>query len=151
MKKLILAVVLLSAMLIPIQTKAEFRVPVSKETEQWKVELLPPEDGEDLAQGEKGKHEVYSLLVTNKGEIVYDVYVGVFRNEQGTKKTYGLAPQMESDIVKKGQTFSFQNFPVKSGTDELEFVIIWEDEPITLTDGHKASGRTFKETVVLQP
>jgi hypothetical protein len=145
-KKLILVVLFLSTTLLPIHTKAEFRVPASKESEQWKVELLVPEDGKDFAKGEKGKHEVYSLLVTNKGKKVYDVNLGVFRNEEGNNKMYGLAPQMESDIMDKGQTFDFRNFPVKELTEKLEFVIIWEDDPITLTNGQKASGRTFKET-----
>jgi hypothetical protein len=151
LKKLILVVLFLSSTLLPIQTNAEFRVPDSKESEQWKVELLVPEEGKDFAQSEKRKHEVYSLLVTNKKEKVYDVYVGAFRNEQGGNQMYGLAPQMQSDIVDKGKAFSFQNFPVKAGTDKLEFVIIWEDDPITLTNGQKASGRTYKETFIFSP
>jgi hypothetical protein len=122
-----------------------------KETGQWKVELFGPSNDKNLAQGEKGHHDVYSLLVTNKEGKVHNVYVGAFRNEKGTAKMYGLAQQMKSDKMEKGQTFRFTNFPVKSGTSILEFVITWEDEPITLTDGKKASGRTYKESIVFQP
>ncbi len=148
MKKLILVVLFLSTALLPIQARAEFKVPVSKETGQWKVELLAPSNNKDLAQGDKGKYEVYSLLVTNKRGKVYNVHVGAFRDEQGTSKMSGLAPQMKSDEIVKGQTFSFENFPVKTGTNKLEFVITWNDDPIKLMDGKKVSGRPFKETVV---
>jgi hypothetical protein len=143
LKKLIMVVLFLSIVLLPIQAKAEFKVPISKETEQWKVELLESSDD----KGEKGKYEVYSLLVTNKGGKAYNVYVGAFRTESGTNRMYGLAPQMESDLMEKGQNFRFTNFPVKAETDKLEFVISWEDEPITLRDGSKADGRRYKETI----
>jgi hypothetical protein len=147
LKYIIMIVLLLGSVLLPLQVRAEFEVPASKETEQWKVELSAPT--KDM--GEKGKFEVYSLLVSNKGENVHNINVGVFRNEPGTSKMYGLAPQMESDLMGKGQTLRFINFPVKTGTDILEFVITWEDEPITLRDGKKAPGRTFKETIVFKP
>jgi hypothetical protein len=154
LKRLVfIALLFLSVSILPLQTKAEFKVPATKETEQWKVELLVSSNDKNLAQGEKGKYEVYSLLVTNKKGIAHKVYVGAFRNEQGTSLMYGLAPQMKSDKMTKGQTFRFTNFPVKAGTNKLEFVITWEDEPITFTDGKKAPGpsRTYKESIVFEP
>lgn len=152
MNRLIIMVLLfLCVSILPLQTRAEFNVPATKETEQWKVELLRPSNDKNLAQGEKGHHEVYSLLVTNKEGKVHNVFVGAFRNEKSTSKMYGLAPQMKSDKIEKGQTLRFTNFPVKAGTDILEFVITWEDEPITLKDGKKAPGRTYKESIVFQP
>ncbi|MFD2445451.1 hypothetical protein ACFSO7_15910 [Bacillus sp. CGMCC 1.16607] len=77
MKRLLIIVLLfLSVSILPLQTKAEFKVPATKETEHWKVELLVPSKDKNLAQGEKGKHEVYSLLVTNKKGLAHKVYVG---------------------------------------------------------------------------
>ena len=91
------------------------------------------------------------MLVTNKGKEVFNVEVEAFRNEPNDQKMYGLAPQMESKLMKNGDTFNFTNFPVKAGTEELEFVITWEDEPITLKDGKKAPGRKYKETILFTP
>ncbi|MCM3404891.1 hypothetical protein [Cytobacillus oceanisediminis] len=151
-KLLIMLLLFASVLFLPLQTKAEYQVPTLKESEHWKVELLAPSKDKKFAQGEKGKYEVYSLLVTNKNEKAQNVSVRGFRNEPGTSKMYGLAPQMESDLIKKGQTFSFKNFPVKAGTEKLEFIIMWEEEPYTYKDGTKASsGRAYKESFVFNP
>lgn len=151
MKRILQLALFLATVLFPLQTQAEFDVPVSKESDLWKVELLAPSKDKDLVQGEMGKHEVYRLVITNKGQKVYNVQVGAFRNEPGTNIMYGLAPQLENNLMVKGDTFKFMNFPVKSGTKKLEFVITWEGKPVPLQDGTKAPGRLYKETIVFKP
>ena len=113
--------------------------------------MLEPSKDKHLAQREKGKYEVYSLLVTNQSKKAYNVNIGAFRNEPSNKKMFGLAPQVENEIMNAGQTFSFTNFLVKEKTEELECVVTWEDEPVTLKNGKKASGRKYKESIVFTP
>ncbi|WP_338749286.1 hypothetical protein [Bacillus sp. FJAT-52991] len=147
MKKIRMLMLLLFTFMLPIDTKAEFKVPAIEETEQWKIELLEPSND----KGEVGKFEVYSLLVTNKGKKAYNASLEVYRNEAGTNKMFGLAPQMKDDLVETNQFFSFSNFPVKVETEKLEIVLTWEDEPVQLKDGYKSSGRKYKETVIFTP
>ena len=151
MKKIIIIASFLFTMILSIEAKAEFKVPVSNESQQWKIELLEPSKDESFAQGEKGKYEVYSLLMTNKGKEVYNVEVEAFRNEPSEQKMYGLDPRFEKQQMQTGDTFRFRNFAVKAGTEKLELVITWEDEPITLKDGKKAPGRNYKETILFTP
>ncbi len=135
---------LLFTLMLPITTNAEFKVPAIKETGQWTIELLPPVKD----KGEAGKFEVYSLLVTNKGKKAYNASVEVYRDEAGTNKMFGLAPQMKDKLVETNQFFNFENFPVKTETEKLEIILTWEDEPVKLENGYKSSGRKYKETVI---
>ena len=131
-----------------MDVKADSNLPVVKQSEQWKIELLEPSKGKSFAQGKKGDHEVYSLLVTNiEKKAAYNVYVGAFRNEQNSEKKYGLAPQMYGNKVDSEEHFSFRNFPVKTGTDQLHLVITWEDEPVAMSNGEKTNGRKYIEEV----
>lgn len=151
LKSAIMLTSLLCTFFFSMHVKAEMKVPTAKETEQWRVELLEPSKDKHFAQSEKGKYEVYSLSVTNQGNKAYNVNIGAFRNEPSNKKMFGLAPQVENEIMNTGQTFSFTNFLVKEKTEELECVVTWEEGPVTLKNGKKASGRKYKETIVFTP
>lgn len=137
--------------ILSAHVQADFEVPSVQATDQWKVELLEPSSNEELAQAEKGVAEVYSLLVTNKGRKAYQVEVEAFRNEEGSTKMYGLAPQMEGEIIRKGDALRFTNFPVKEKTNTIEITVTWEDKPVILKDGSKAPGRKYKETFTFTP
>ncbi len=148
MKGIIIPAFILGFAFLPIEAKAEFQVPALKETDIWKVELKAPSREKNLAQVQIDKYEVYSLLVTNKGKKVYNVHVRSFRSQPGTSKMFGLAPQMERNLMVKGDDFKFLNFPVKAQSEELEFIITWEDKPVILRDGTKAPGRAYKESFI---
>ncbi|MFS0881258.1 hypothetical protein CHH83_12175 [Bacillus sp. 7586-K] len=147
MNRIIIVIAFILTMILSTEANAQFKVPETKETDHWKIELLEPSKNEALAQAKKGKYEVYSLLVTNKGNEVYNVEVEAFRNGENDNKMYGLAPQFEHPHMQAGDTLQFSNFPVKTKTEKVEFVITWEDTPITLKDGTKVFGRKFKETI----
>ena len=57
MKKVIVLAAFLFTMILSIEAQAEFKVPVSNESELWKAELLEPSDDKNLAQDEVGKFE----------------------------------------------------------------------------------------------
>lgn len=139
-KLMIIAALLFTCLFISQEVKAEFDIPTVKETDHWKIELLEPD--KDALQSEPGKFELYGLKVTNKENKAYNVSLDVFRNEKGSNKMYGLAPQMKDEEVKKEGTFKLANFPIKADTEKLEIVITWEDEPV---------GRRYKETFSLNP
>jgi hypothetical protein len=141
MNKTLILTTLIFFFFISNDVNAKYDVPKTSQTANWKVALLPSDD-----KGEKGKFDCYNLLITNKYEEAYNVKVEVFRDQPGTKTMYGLAPQMESEFVKKDKGFSFKNFPVYSKSNELEIVITWEDKP-NIINGKKNSGRKYKETI----
>ncbi|WP_121612853.1 hypothetical protein [Mesobacillus foraminis] len=148
MKGIIIPAFILSLAFLPIEPKAEFLVPALKETDIWKVELKAPSREKNLAQGQKRKYDLYSLLVTNKGKKVYNVHVQSFRSQPGTSKMFGLAPEMQRNLMVKGDDFKFLNFPVKAQSEALEFIITWEDKPMTLRNGTKAPGKKYKESFI---
>ncbi|MDP4553476.1 hypothetical protein Q9251_21725 [Alkalihalobacillus macyae] len=139
-KVMIIVALLFSCLLVSHEVKAKFDVPTVKETNHWKIELLEPD--KNVLQSEPGKFELYALKVTNKENNAYNMSLDVFRNENGSNKMYGLAPQIRNKEVKKDDTFKFENLPIKADTEKLEIVITWEDEPV---------GRRYKETFLLNP
>jgi hypothetical protein len=154
LKKVIIISWLIYTLIFSVEVKAEFKVPISKETAHWKVQLIEPPKylpKDANVHGKNGIFEVYKLLVTYKGETAYKVFVGAFRSETGTDKMFGLAPQLNRDILKKGEDIGFENFPVKVETEKLEIMIIWEDEPTMSANGDLLPGRKYKETILFTP
>jgi hypothetical protein len=151
LKKMMILLALVTSIAFVNKVSASFPVPTVKETDHWKLELVKPPDDKNITSSEKGKFEMYGLLLLNKGEKAYNVRVEAFRKEDGTDTMLGLAPQMSSKVVNKSQGFEFVNFPVKADSNMLEIIVIWEGEPIKLENGETASGRKFKETFHITP
>jgi hypothetical protein len=149
LKKFVVLIILITAIHLTNSASAKFQVPIQKESNHWKLELLnPPADG-DITENEKGKFEMYGLKVINNGEKAYNVRVEAFRNEAGTDTMFGLAPQMTGKEVETAHNFTFVNFPIKSESNKLEIVVTWEDKPSKLNNGEMAAGRKYKETFVI--
>lgn len=150
MKKFTFIVICLATLMFANSVYAEFKVPIVENKDEWKVQLLEYSSERGLAQPIKGENELYTLKVENTGsKPAYNTHIRVFNQEKDSDKFIGLAPQMFGKKMNQGESFVFQNFPIKTGITNLEILIIWEEEPITMTDGHKANGRTFMEKITI--
>jgi hypothetical protein len=115
-----------------------FRVPITKETGQWKVVLGDVEKYESkMAKPKKGVYDMYSLNVTNIGKRVYNVKIEGFRNEPNSVTKHGLfkleVPKELRDVkdvskYEHGHEFLQNNFPVSVNANEIEVVITWKED-----------------------
>lgn len=124
-----------------------FNVPITKKSDQWKVELGTVEYNDKMAKPQKGVNEMYSLKVTNIGEDLKNVKIDFYRGDPNSITKYGLhTPSERQDVLKKGGDYNFSNLPISLKATELEVVITWQDDPTTHIDGKVVKGREYKQT-----
>lgn len=128
-----------------------FDVPVSQQSDQWKVEIGEVNYNSEAirkARPKKGENiDMYSLKITNIGNDVHNVEFETYRDEPNSKTKFGLSLEDEhKGMFKQGMDVSFANFPIYTKSNELEVVISWHGKPETLKDGTVTEGREYKET-----
>ncbi|HDR7590554.1 TPA: hypothetical protein QCX48_005496 [Bacillus mycoides] len=124
-----------------------FEVPVTKHSNQWKVELGEVKYASKMARPKKGESDMYSLKITNIGKEVYNAEFETYRDEPNSKTKYGLSLEDEQKgVFGNGKNVSFANLPIHVKANEFEVVVSWHDKPVTLKDGTVDKGREYKET-----
>ncbi|PMC36044.1 hypothetical protein CJ195_17520 [Bacillus sp. UMB0899] len=128
-----------------------FNVPVSQKSDQWKVELGEVNyNSKEIqeARPKKGENfEMYSLKITNIGKDVHNAEFETYRDEPNSRTKFGLSLQDEfKGIYKQGNVVNFENLPMYVKANEIEVVISWHGDPVTLKDGTVDEGREYKET-----
>ncbi|WP_394578541.1 hypothetical protein [Cytobacillus firmus] len=134
--------------IVSAESNQLFDVPITKQSEQWKVELGEVKYDNEITRPQKGKNEMYGLKVTNVGKKdLKNVKIDFYRGDPDSMTKYGLhTPSERQAVFKKGMDFSFSNLPISLKATELEVVISWQDDPSTHADGQVVKGREYKQT-----
>ena len=130
------------------ESNQPFKIPSTKQSDQWKVELGeviynskmggPPKKGDNF--------EMYSLVITNIGKEVYNVEFETYRAEPNSETKFGLSLEDEKKgVFKEDRHVSFANLPIYVKANELEVVVSWHDKPVTLKDSTVDEGREYKQ------
>lgn len=133
-----------------IQTNPSFKVPVSKNTEQWSVTMGEAiYNHSNLLKAQPGEFEMYSFLFKNNGTTFDNVTIDIYRNEPNSPTKFELLSHSFKMVKGVPNEYQINNLPVPIESTEIEVVISWNDKNTIDKDGEtKLEDRKCKQSFV---
>ncbi|WP_052520802.1 hypothetical protein [Aneurinibacillus migulanus] len=148
---LLLVISCLSFNLTSVINAQAFKVPNTQSTNQWSIRIDKPIlDRPNTSKPKPGIADMYSMVVKNNGNTLYDVTIDVYRNEPNSPTKFGLFSNSLGTVEKGKTAFQHLNFPVSVHANEIEVIISWHGKAAIAKDGTKIPGRKFKESFVFK-
>ncbi|MFK3939226.1 hypothetical protein ACI2JA_17125 [Alkalihalobacillus sp. NPDC078783] len=134
MKKIMIALTLIVALLSPQLNPIAFGKEKTIKTDEWSLTY-------ELVKDEKSdKYRLFDIELLNTGKEKNDVQIFSFRNEPNKSYDYGLSFGDDIGVAAEDATFSFSGMPVSNQKEvkEFEIIVVW-----------KVDDRKFKELFVI--
>ena len=121
------------------------KLPVSKASQQWKVEIGEADKQSGNVQGDTKEYKEYSLDIKNIGDKSIELErIEVYRNEPNSNTKFELLTD-ERDDLKTVQSLHHGNIPVSLNANRLEVIITWSKKVEQLKPNRK-----YQETFVFE-
>ncbi|PEJ57166.1 hypothetical protein CN692_13515 [Bacillus sp. AFS002410] len=148
MKKIPIIIALVMLISFPIKSQASSlkQLPITENTNQWKLSIDKAITGPNLTKAKPGVYNTYSLKINNIGDQkIQNVRVEAFRNEPGSKTMFELFTSEDKNVLASRKSdFHHQNFPISVKATVLEIDITWEKVL------EQNNVRHFKETFIFE-